>query len=84
MWHPKDRMLSGAMIFAFQAPAAVAMADLFAKEPLETKERLQKIDWIRLNPRFFLFGFGWNMLKRHLFFQRVVFFGGGHDTKWRV
>lgn len=26
-------MLSGAMIFAFQAPAAVAMADLFAKEP---------------------------------------------------
>ena len=42
MWPPKrhhvstsktkDRMLSGAMIFAFQAPAAVAMADLFAKE----------------------------------------------------
>lgn len=29
----EDRMLSGAMIFAFQAPAAVAMADLFAKEP---------------------------------------------------
>ena len=27
-------MLSGAMIFAFQAPAAVAMADLFAKEPM--------------------------------------------------
>lgn len=30
-----DRMLSGAMIFAFQAPAAVAMADLFAKDAIK-------------------------------------------------
>lgn len=30
-----DRMLSGAMIFAFQAPAAAAMADLFAKDAIK-------------------------------------------------
>ena len=83
MWHPKDRMLSGAMIFAFQAPAAVAMADLFAKEgPLETKEqRLQKMDWIRLNPWFF---FVWVWLKRHLFFHRLFFFLGGGRPRHQV
>ena len=100
-WHhvstskTKDRMLSGAMIFAFQAPAAVAMADLFAKEgelccfcpfDLETKNCSQNkkiARWFSFKYFFYFHpypGVSWFPILTCAYFSKWV--GWNHQPDW--